>query len=106
MGIVNSDGDSDPVPEIPESSQSLARLVASEDVVTGMNRLTSLTVALQAAVTEARFWRIEEINGKPGALDDFKRSNEQVKAVAQSVAEAAAKVHRGMRCELVGETNE
>jgi hypothetical protein len=103
-GIGAADSDSSDVPDIPDSMQSLARLVASEPVRLKMNELTKLSATLQAAVSEAWFWRAEEMNGKRGALDDFKRSNEQVKAVAKLLSEAITGVHHQMRRELIGES--
>lgn len=88
------------VPEIPDSTQSLAQLVASDAVVVSMNLLTASAVALKSKINDAWFWHIEAQNEVPGALDSFRESNGEVKAAAREVSEAAVMVHGAMRREL------
>ena len=92
------------IPEIPDSTQSLAQLVASEAVVESMNLLTASVLALKSKINDAWFWHSEAQKKVPGALETFRESNSEVQSAARCVIEVAGAVHRAMRRELLEES--
>jgi hypothetical protein len=100
FGIGRPDQDVADFQLVPAADEALAQLIVSTAVEVGMSRLNLELINLQAAIQDARFWRGEAENGKPGAKDDFHRSNVEVREIAVRATSAAENVNQLMRDEL------